>query len=137
MYDNLLDKAHPFGVGFLSVSVPISDWWGGAHSIKRAEADIRTATNQLEDNSDLLTINMQHIWNDLENAYQQIIIAHNSIDQSTENLRLNVNYYRAGISTMSDLLDAQSLYQQSRDKLVETYSQFKLKELEYTQATGR
>jgi outer membrane protein TolC len=137
MYDNLMDKAHPFGVGFLSVSVPISDWWGGSHSIKRAEADVRTATNQLEDSSDLLTINMQHIWNDLENAYQQILIAHNSIDQSTENLRLNVNYYRAGISTMSDLLDAQSLYQQSRDKLVETYSQFKLKELEYVQATGR
>jgi hypothetical protein len=38
---------------------------------------------------------------------------------------------------MSDLLDAQSLYQQSRDKMVETYSQFQIKMLEYRQATGQ
>jgi outer membrane protein TolC len=80
---------------------------------------------------------MQHLWNEVKDAYQQIQIAQSSIEQSTENLRLNRNYYNAGISTMSDLLDAQSLYQQSRDKLVDTYSQFKIKVLEYRQATGQ
>jgi hypothetical protein len=38
---------------------------------------------------------------------------------------------------MSDLLDAQSLYQQSRDKMVETYAQFRIQVLEYRQATGQ
>jgi outer membrane protein TolC len=52
-------------------------------------------------------------------------------------LRLNQDYYNAGMTTMSDLLDAQSLYQQSRDKLVEVYSQFKIKTLEYAQATAQ
>jgi outer membrane protein TolC len=78
---------------------------------------------------------MQHLWNEVEDSYKQLQIAQNSIEQSSENLRLNRNYYKAGISTMSDLLDAQSMYQQSRDKMVENYSQFKLKVLEYTQAT--
>jgi outer membrane protein TolC len=80
---------------------------------------------------------MQHLWDDVKDAYQQILIAHNSIEQSTENLRLNRDYYDAGMTTMSDLLEAQSLYQQSRDKLVEVYSQFKIKTLEYTQATAQ
>jgi outer membrane protein TolC len=80
---------------------------------------------------------MQHLWDDVKDAYQQILIAHNSIEQSTENLRLNQDYYNAGVTTMSDLLDAQSLYQQSRDKLVEVYSQFKIKTLEYAQATAQ
>lgn len=28
MYDDLIDKSHPFAVGFVSVSVPLSGWWG-------------------------------------------------------------------------------------------------------------
>ena len=38
---------------------------------------------------------------------------------------------------MSDLLDAQSLYQQSRDKYVEIYAQYEVKKREYLQVTGR
>jgi outer membrane protein TolC len=137
MYDNLMDKDHPFGVAFISVSVPISGWWGGSHAIKQRKAQVAIASQTLADNSDLLIINMQHLWDEVKDGYQQILIAHNSIEQSTENLRLNNDYYSAGITTMSDLLDAQSLYQQSRDKLVEVYSQYKIKILEYTQATAQ
>jgi outer membrane protein TolC len=137
MYDNLTDKDHPFGVAYVSVSVPISGWWGGSHDVKRQKADVAIAGNNLTDASDLLVINMRHLWNEVEDAYQQILIAHKSIEQSNENLRLNRDYYNAGMSTMSDLLDAQSLYQQSRDKLVDTYSGFKIKILEYRQATAQ
>ena len=65
--------------------------------------------------------------NDLNDAYKQVKIALLSIEQAKENLRLNTDYYAAGTCTMSDLLDAQSLYQQSRDKYVETYAQYEVK----------
>lgn len=135
--DNLMDKSHPFALGFVSVSLPISDWWGGSHAIKKQKLQVKNAENQLADHSGLLLIGMQKAWADLQDAYKQILIAHNSIDQSTENLRLNEDYYHAGTSTMSDLLDAQTLFQQSRDKYVETYAQFQMKTVEYLQATGR
>jgi outer membrane protein TolC len=80
---------------------------------------------------------MQKAWNDLQDAYKQMGIAANSIEQSAENLRLNEDYYRAGTTTMSDLLDAETLYQQSRDKYVDAFSSFRIKEVEYLQATGR
>jgi outer membrane protein TolC len=137
MYDNLMDKDHPFGVAFVSVSVPISGWWGGSHSIKNRKAQTFIAQQTRDDASDLLQINMQHLWDDVKDSYQQILIAHNSIEQSTENLRLNRDHYNAGMITMSDLLEAQSLYQQSRDNLVDVYSQFKIKTLEYKQATAQ
>jgi outer membrane protein TolC len=137
MYDNLMDKAHPFGVGFVSVSVPLSDWWGNSHSIRQKKLETKNACNQLADNSQLLVIGMQKAWDDLEEAYRQLLIAHNSIEQSTENLRLNQDYYRAGTSTMSDLLDAQSLYQQSRDKYADAYAQLRIRAVEYRQATGQ
>lgn len=137
MYDNLMDKSHPFALGFVSVSVPISGWWGGSHAIKKHKYQVMNAENQLVDNSELLVIAMQKAWTDLQDAYKQILIASSSIEQSTENLRLNEDYYQAGTTTMSDLLDAQTMFQQSRDEYVETYAQFQIKTVEYLQATGR
>lgn len=137
MYDNLMDKAHPFAVGFVSVSVPLSGWWGGSHAIKKQNLQVKNAENRLADNSELLVIAMQKAWVDLQDAYKQILIARTSIEQSTENLRLNEDYYHAGTTAMSDLLDAQTLFQQSRDKYIETYAQFQIKTVEYLQATGR
>ena len=91
----------------------------------------------LADNSELLVIAMQKAWADLQDAYKQILIACNSIEWSAENLRLNEDRYHAGTSTMSDLLDAQTLYQQSRDKFVETYARYHVRIVEYLQSTGR
>ncbi len=137
LYDNLMDKDHSFALGFVSVSVPLSGWWGGSHDIKKQRLQVKNAENQLSDGSELLTIGMQKAWNDLQDAYRQIQIANSSIEQSTENLRLYEDYYRAGTTTMSDLLDAQSLFQQSRDKYVDAYSSFQIKIVEYLIATGR
>lgn len=136
-YENLLGKDHTFWLGFATVSVPISGWWGGSHDIQRQKLQLRNAENQLADQSQLLVIRMKHIWDDLNDAYKQVKIALLSIEQAKENLRLNTDYYAAGTCTMSDLLDAQSLYQQSRDKYVETYAQYEVKKREYLQVTGR
>ena len=80
---------------------------------------------------------MQNAWNNVEEAYQQLQIANRSIEQAEENLRLNRDYYKAGTSRMSDLLEAQLLYQQSLDKRVDAYADYQNKLLEYRQATGQ
>ena len=137
LYDNLMDKDHPFWIGGVSVSVPLTKWWSGSHDMKRQKLQIRNAENQLKDQSELLLIRMQNTWNALTDAYKQVGIAIESIEQANENLRLHTDYYQAGTCTMSDLLEAQSLYQQSRDKYVESYAQYEIKKREYLQATGR
>ena len=122
---------------FATVSVPISDWWGGSHAIKRRKIEQQKAEEQLEDNSQLLIIRMQKAWNDVQEAYKQLDIARRSIEQAEENLRLNRNYYNAGTSKMSDLLEAQMLYQQALDKHTDAYADLQNKILEYRQSTGQ
>ena len=95
------------------------------------------AEEQLADNSELLKIRMQKAWNDVEEARQQLSIAQRSIEQAEENLRLNRDYYRAGISKMSDLLEAQLFYQQSLDHHTDAFADYQNKLLEYRQATGQ
>ena len=135
-YHNMLGNDRTFGMLFATVSIPISDWWGGSHAVKRRKIEQQKAEEQLADNSELLKIRMQNAWNNVEESYQQLQIAQRSIEQAEENLRLNRDYYRAGISKMSDLLEAQLLYQQSLDRRTEAYADYQNKLLEYRQATG-
>ena len=136
-YHNILENNHSFGMVFATVSVPISDWWGGSHAIKRKKIEHQKAVEQLEDNAQLLKIRMQNAWNGVEESYQQLQLAQRSIEQADENLRLNRNYYRAGTSKMSDLLEAQLLYQQALDKHTDAFADYQNKLLEYKQATGQ
>ena len=137
MYDDLMDKSHQFWIGFATVSIPLSGWWGGLHEMKKQRLAVRNAENTLQDNSQLLVIDMENKWNDMNDAYRKIGIAMESIAQAEENLRLHDDYYRAGTATMSDLLEAQTLYQNSRSAYVEAYAEYQIKKREYLQATGQ
>ena len=136
-YYKINDMNRNFGMVFATVNVPISDWWGGSHAIKRKKIEERKAEEELADKAELLNIRMVKAWNDVTEAYQQLSIAQRSIEQAEENLRLNRDYYRAGTSRMSDLLEAQLLYQQARDQQTDAYADYQNKRLEYRIATGK
>ena len=135
-YHNLLDNDHTFGMLFATMSIPISDWWGGSHAIKRKKIEHQNAQEQLADNAQLLQIRMQNAWNNVEESYQQLQLAQRSIEQAEENLRLNRNYYNAGTSKMSDLLEAQMLFQQACDKRTDAFADYQNKLLDYRQSVG-
>lgn len=120
-----------------TVSVPISDWWGGSHAIKKKKIAERQALNEKEDLSGQLVLQIQHAWNALTESEQQIALAQSAISQSAENLRINRNYYNAGTVSLSDLLDAQTLYQQTCNRLTNAQVDFRVKLREYLTATGR
>lgn len=136
-YENLLDADHSSWMGFATVSIPLTKWWGGSHEMKRSRLEVNNAEDLLADRRQCLVISVQNTWNELTVAYRQVEIAVQAIAQADENLRLQHDYYQAGTTTMSDVLEAQSLFQQSRDRFVENYANYRLKCVEYLQATGR
>ena len=135
-YHNLLDSDHTTGMIFATISIPISNWWGGAHEIKRKKLEQQKAIEQLENNAQMLKIRMQKAWNDVYEAYQQMEIAQKGIEQAEENLRQNQNFYKAGTAKMSDLLEAQMLFQQACDHHTDAFANYQNKLLEYKQAIG-
>ncbi|MBQ9186227.1 MAG: TolC family protein, partial [Prevotella sp.] len=104
---------------------------------RRKKIAYQQAQEQLTDNAQLLTIRMQNAWNSVVESQHQLAIARRSIEQSEENLRLHRDYYRAGTCKMSDLLEAQLLYQQSCDKHTDAFADLQNKILEYKQSTGQ
>ena len=135
-YHNLMENDRAFAMVFATVSVPISDWWGGSQAIKRKKIEYQQAIDEQRDKSELLHIRAQNAWNNLTEARQQIDIAKRSIEQAEENLRLNRDYYKAGVSKMSDLLEAQLLYQQALDRHIDALADYQNKLLVYRQSVG-
>lgn len=136
-YDDLLNQHHGFFAGFVSVQVPLSAWWGGSHAIKRSKIAENNAQEERTNLGQMLKIKMQDTWDNLTAAYRKMQIAQESICQSAENLRISRNFYDAGVSTITDLLDAQTLYRQACDQYTEAYGNFCLCRAQYIDATGR
>lgn len=135
-YHNLMDNDRHFGMVFASVSVPITDWWGGTHAIRRHRLAEQEAQEQLIDNAELLEIRVQKATNDVVEALSQLALAQQSMEQAAENLRIHRNTYRAGTATMTDLLQAQLLHQQANDQHTDAFVALQLARLAYRQATG-
>jgi len=122
---------------FASLSIPISDWWSGFHEIKINKLNEEIAENSLKENSDLMLLQMKKAWQDLSDAYKQILLCDEAETQAKENLKINEDSYKSGLSTLSDLLEAQALLQQAKDNLVDAITNYKIKRLYYLQVTAR
>ena len=122
-----------FGMVFANVSIPITDWWGGSHAIKRKKLELLQAENTKDETAALLSQQMQNIQNALNEAYGQVLLAKKSILSAGENLKTSQDNYNAGVTTLSDLLEAQNLLQQSRDQYTETATEYFTRLAEYRQ----
>ncbi len=139
-YNNSLTrdvKATTNGLAYATVSIPISDWWGGKHAIKEQKIKEQITKNTFEDRKGLLKLQMEKAWTDVTEAYQQIMIMEQTTNQADENLKVNRDSYNNGIVTISDLLEAQALQTETADKLTEAKTNYKLAITVYLQVTGR
>ena len=126
-----------FGMVFATVSVPITDWWGGLKAVKKQKTQVKIAQNDKRNASELLLIQMQQLRNDVDEAIQQVQLADKAIVSALENVRLNSDYYEAGAGLLTDLLDAQTALQQARDQRTEAITAFCMKLARYRMATGQ
>lgn len=121
-------------LAFVSVSVPISDWWGGSHKLKETQFKIEQANNKLIETTELLSLQIEQAKNAYKEEYFQISIAQKSVDQASENMKVTNDNYKAGVSTMSDLLEAQSTFQSTQDNLIEAQCNYQIRKVKYLES---
>lgn len=133
-YQDVMDSKDKYGMAFATLSIPITDWWGGSHKIKENKAKIERARYQLAETTELLALQITQVRNELNQNYFQIGIAKKSVEQAQENLKVTNDNYKAGISGMSDLLEAQSDYQSALNGLTEAKCNYQIAKAKYLQA---
>ena len=73
----------------------------------------------------------------VKRAYARTQLARRSVDSATENLRENRSFYEAGTAPLTDLLDAETLYTQSRDNFTSACAAYRTSLARYLRVTGR
>lgn len=120
-----------------SLKIPIFHWGEGKNKIASAKIDRDIKELELQKNKQLLQLQIEQTKLNLQDAYLRIEIAEKALEQADENLRLSKNNYAAGAELMTDLLLAQTHWQQAHSQLIEAKTDFKFKETQYLKAIGR
>jgi len=134
VYTDLMDKTDQIGVAFATLSIPISDWWSGSHKIRQSRSKVENANYRLNETSELLALQITQLMNEMNQNFFNIGNAEKSLSQSQENLKVTKDNYDAGVTGMSDLLEAQSVYQGALDSLTEAKCNYQISRARYMQA---
>lgn len=134
-YTQKLDNG--IGLVMASVSIPLFHWGEGLKKVKKAKLDLQNARLSLEQNSRLLSIETRQAVQNLTDGYNLVQTAELGSRQAKENLRVMRDRYAHGLSTLTDLLDAQSQWQQSESNRIEALTQYKIYETDYLRCTGK
>ena len=128
------------GSGWLvmaSLSVPIFNWGEGVHKIRKAKLEVNNADLTLEKNRRLMTIEAQQTVNNLLTGYTLIESANIALHQAQMSLDDMKIRYKAGLATLTDMLDAQAQWQTSWSNTIEARTQFQIYITDYLRATGQ
>lgn len=124
------------GMAVLSVKIPIFHWGEIHKKVRKAKYELKNAELDLQKNTKLLNIEVQQAIRNVQDGYELINTAEKGLQQAYENLRVMRNRYVASMAPLTDLLDAQSQWQQAESNLIEAQTQYKIYETEYLRATG-
>ncbi len=73
----------------------------------------------------------------LDEARLEVTLAERSLAQDDENRQLSSKQYEAGMETLSDHLEAQTLWQQACANQVDAHCQLYLSHIKYLKASGQ
>lgn len=122
---------------FATLKIPIFHWGEGRNKIKQAKEEIKIAELELEHANDLINLNIQIALNRIDEALQLKNMSKSALAQAEENLRVSTNQYKAGMESLSDLLEAQTAWQKGYNDYICSCIEEQLAHLNYLKVTGQ
>ena len=130
----LLDKTGASAA--LMLSMPLLTSGERTAKIRAAKAQQLLASIDQADVDEQLRLEYAQASNQLSEAQIEKSLAEHSLTQAQENLRLTRKQYDVGLETLSELLDAQALWQEQSAKLVEARCKLFVAHTKYIKAAG-
>ena len=120
----------------VSLSIPIFHFGTGANKVRAAKARYEQTLSEVEDANELMTLEVTLAANNLDEAILEQSLAQVSLETATENLRMSESQYKAGVEQLTDLLEAQLMWQQAEQQYIDANIGAYVKWIEYQKATG-
>lgn len=123
------------GAVFVSVSVPLTDWWKTGHKIREDNIAVEQARLEEQHTNELLGLRTQQAYDKTVEAYSLVSENRHALDIARENYRLSGVNYRAGMGTITDLLTAQTTLLQAENNLTDAIISYRVNLRRYTDLT--
>ena len=123
------------GAVFVTVSVPLTDWWETGHKIRENNIALEQARLQEQHTNELLALRTQQAWDKMTESWLLVTENRHALDIARENYRLSGVNYRAGMGTITDLLTAQTSFLQAENALTDALISYRVNYRRYTDLT--
>ena len=134
-YHNVLDKNKSNLMVFAILQVPITDWHKTAFKLKKHDLDMEMAENTRRNFEEKMELQTNQAWFNLQQSWLRITMAQTALSDAQANMKIVSDYYEAGLVTLSDLLEAQTMLKHSRDELSDSRVDYRLNLVKYKQLT--
>ncbi|MFI3285872.1 MAG: TolC family protein [Rikenellaceae bacterium] len=131
----LLDSPPSF-TGGIMVNIPLFHWGEGRRKVSAARRQVAVAENTKADITQKMTLELMQSINAYNESQAEVALMERSVEQAEENLRQSGRQYSAGMETISNLLEAQALWQKAMSDLVEAKANQRLSYIKYCQCRG-
>lgn len=125
------------GMVMLGIKTPIFNWGQKRNKLRQSKLALENSRLELSKNSRLLDLELKNAITNVNDASNMVGSAEVAMDQANENLRMMRDRYDNSMIVLSDLLDAQSQWQQSYSNLIEAQTQYRIYRTEYLRASGK
>ncbi len=134
-YNHTFNGGSPHAL--FSLRLPIFHWGAEFKKVKKAKLSLNDSKLQLQQMERSMRVEVRRAVQNVTDGERMVETAMVGREQADENLRVMREKYDNQLCTMTDLLDAQSQWQQARSNLIEAQTQLKIYETEYLRVTGR
>ena len=121
----------------LSVNIPIFNWGEGRNKVKEAKVESLIAQMQLNHSQQEMTLEANQALNELNEAQLDVTLSSKSVEQALENMEMSKEMYDAGMETLSDYMEAQTMWQNAMSTLVTAKASLNLAKTKFLKATGQ
>lgn len=112
IYGNLVRKYKFNAIALAQVSIPLTQWWETAHKLKEHDIIIREAELMQQDLTEKMGLQVKQ-------AYNQMVEANALLQSDKSALNMAKENYRAGMNTITDVLEAHTLLLQAKNAITD------------------
>lgn len=135
-YHTILDNTRPNVTAFALLQVPITDWHKTSIKLKKHNIDTEIAENDRRNYTEMMELQTNQAWFNLQQSWLRISMAETALSDAEANLKITQDYYEAGLVSLSDLLEAQTMLKLCYDELTDSRVDYQVNLVNYKQLIG-
>ena len=135
-YSNFFERDKWNGLAFASLTIPLTQWGQTAHQLKQHNLRIKQAQLMQKDYSEKLNLQNLQVYKQMIEASKLTQQHLSAAELAEDNYNLALMNYRAGVATMTELLEAEALLLQAQNNLTDSRINYRTtmrKYMDYTQ----